>query len=214
MDTEDRELAKVEEFYDADAHVFTWVDGYIKREEEGELDKGQLRNFFEYCGAKEPRAELKDKLKFKSYGNKARSKVMKDVWGDHYGEFKDWCDKYVDEYEEKTGKKLPHIAFKDKDEQGNVIATREVKTEGMRGFFADLTAYAFGSEGDYTFEDLDLVTRARLDSGKAREEGVKIERFRIKIEGYNKDKEFEPAGFPPDFPEKALNFIRSWSSIR
>ncbi len=136
-------------------------------------------------------------------------KLWKLYGGDKYKEYREFCNKYIAEYEERTGKELPKVEFKHDDKPSTFS-----KTEGMRGFFADLTAYSFADTNEYKFETLDLVTRARLNNGKAREDGTKTERFRVTIEGYNKNKSFEPAGFPPDFPEKALSFVRTWSSVK
>lgn len=189
---------------DADTHVSTWLDSYLKGEPERELNNVELKTLFEFCGATDKiEPEVRKKFESKHYGNKSRSEAMEAVWGSKYKEYREFCNIYVAEYEERTGKELPKVEFKH-DNKPSTFS----KTEGMRGFFADLTAYAFAEHNsDYTFETLDLVTRARLNNGKAREDGTKLERFRIKIEGYNKNKEFEPAGFPPDFPEKALSFI-------
>ena len=196
-------------FNDAESHVFTWLDLYLQGKQEKELNNVELKTLFEFCGATDKiELELREKFAVKHYGNKSRSESMEAVWGGKYKEYREFCNKYVAEYEERIGKELPKVEFKHDDKPSTFS-----KTEGMRGFFADLTAYAFADTNEYTFETLDLVTRARLNNGKARKEGTKTERFRITIEGYNKNKSFEPAGFPPDFPEKALGLIKSWSRI-
>lgn len=209
MDQENRLEQRMNEFYDADTHISTWADVYFnKKDGISEIDRSDLRPFFEYCGAKEPSTELRGKLDSKHFGNKSRATVMRDVWGKHYDDMIEFCNSYVAEYESK-GETLPHLKDKPKS-----------KTEGMIGFFTDLTALAFAGEGNYTFEDFDLVTSKRIESFEARKVGSwKKENFQITIKGYNKNEEgvevpFAPASFPPDFPEKALSFIRTWSSVK
>lgn len=203
-DREDKELAKIEEFCDADAKVSEWVDVYFNHEDGvGEISKSDLKTYFEGCTAKELSAEARKKLAFSHYGQKQRSRVVKEIWEEKYDEFKKWVkDKYIPEAE-ASGQKLYHLKGKP-----------ESKSEGMVSFFADMTAFAFADEGDYTFENFDLVTSARIASYEGHQKGNwKKEDYQIPISGYNNGVPFAPASFPPDFPEKALNFIRSWSSI-
>lgn len=201
-------------FNDADSHVSTWLDLYLQNEANTELNNIELKTLFEFCGATDKiDPELRKKFESKHYGNASRSEAIEAVWGGKYKEYRKFCNEYVKEYEKTTGKELPKVKITVGVKDGD--PPKFTKTSGMKGFFADLTAYAFAEhDSDYPFETLDKVTRARLNNGKAREDGTKTERFRIKIEGYNKNKEFESAGFPPDFPEKALSFIRTWSSVK
>lgn len=213
-DREDRELVKIEEFYDADAKVFEWVDVYFNKEDGiGVIEKSDLRTYFEGCGAKEPSDEARKKLAFKHYGNKSRSNSMKEIWGDKYKEFKRFCNEYVEDYESESGKVLPVVEFKHGDGPSTFS-----KTEGMVSFFADLTALAFAFDDEYVFKNFDYVNNAREKAFRVRSEKSKLTeedrvKIRITIPGYNNDKAFVPASFPPDFPAKALEKIRTWSTL-
>jgi len=213
-DREERELVKIEEFYDADTKVSEWVDVYFNKEDGiGEIDKSTLRTYFEGCGATEPRAESRKTLAFKHYGNKSRSKVMREVWGDRYNEFKTFCREYVEDYESEIGKTLPAVEFKHENRPSTFS-----KTEGMMSFFADMTALAFASDDEYAFQNFDEVNHVREQASRIRSEKGKLSeedraKIRITIPGYNNNKPFVPASFPPDFPTKALEKIRTWSTL-
>ena len=206
IDDERRQEEREIEHNDAQMYVAEWVDQLTKGEMVKDLERGQLKILLEAHGAKFDNlsGEEQKKLHAKHYSNPSRSSAMTAVWGDRYQEYKDWCDKYVIDYEERTGKTLPAVKFQ---ASGN-----ESKTEGMRGFFGDLTAYAATSEFEFSYDDLIQRSEARVKNGKLREEGItdKESRTRIVVKGYDKDKPFAPAGFPAEFPQKALSFIESW----
>ncbi len=83
MDSEDRLDQNMNEFYDADTHVSTWADVYFNNKDGiSEIDRGDIRTFFEYCGATDKiEPELREKFSAKHYGNKSRSEAMEAVWG-------------------------------------------------------------------------------------------------------------------------------------
>lgn len=204
MSKELREEQEINDFLDADNRVFEWVDVYFNKEDGiSVIEKGDLRTYFEGCGATEPSAESRKKLAFRHYGQKQRSAVMKEIWGDKYDRFKKWvAEEYIPDAE-ASGLKLFHLKNKP-----------DTKSEGMISFFADMTAFAFSPEDGYTFENFDLVTSTRIASyEKHVQGGWKKEDFQIPIPGYNDDKPFAPASFPPDFPAKALEQIRTWSTL-
>lgn len=204
LDGEDKLNQQIEEFIDADTRVSEWIDVYFNKEDGiPEINKGDLNIFFEGCGAKEPSSEVQKQLSFNHYGQKQRSSVMREIWGDKYSKFKEWIkDEYIPEAENK-GVKLFHLKNKP-----------DSKSEGMLSFFADMTALAFASEGGYSFENFDLITSNRMRSYETHiKGGWKKEDFQITISGYNENKPFAPASFPPDFPSRALEKIRTWSNL-
>lgn len=54
-------------------------------------------------------------------------------------------------------------------------------------------------DNDFSMDDFKLRQEARI-KGKTK----------IIVEEYNKNKPFAPASFPPEFPQKAWEFMKSW----
>lgn len=134
---------------------------------------------------------------------------MKAVWGDRYKLFWEFCD---------TNPQAP-ITFK---KTGNID-----RTAGMRQYFGELTALAYTSEEEFSTGDFITRITAQAINGRLRERGLtgKYNRMLIRVGGYNTinysfkgkpdDKRegplpFAPASFPPEFPKKAWEFMKTW----
>ena len=203
IDDERQEEKREIEINDAQVNVSKWVQD-LEHTVTG-LERGYLQTFLEVHGANFKELTISEQEKFhaKHYSNPSRSNGMQAVWGDKYSQYKAWCEDYVAVYESRTGKVLPQVRFP----SGNTS-----KTEGMRGFFADLTAYAATNDFEFSNEDFTNRVKARVRNGQLRESGItdKESRAKIVVTGYDNNDPFAPAGFPPEFPQKALALIESW----
>jgi hypothetical protein len=191
-------------FEERAAQVQRWIDNFRHEGFFGLLSPEMLRSVLVELGANFENWDEEGRRSLAHYSNKGKHLGMEQVWGPRRQEFRDWCDEWVQEYEAQTGAELPRVIFTD-EETGE---KRPSKTEGMRGFFGELTAYAAGC---LDFPDFNRRLAARLANfGKPKEE-----REKITIPGYNLNKEgkeraFAPASFPPEFPPDAWDEIISW----
>ncbi len=179
-------------------------DEWIKHlEESGEikpLGASLVKVVFENHGANFEILDAGGRASLSGYSNKAKHLGMEQVWGEKRAEFRTWCEEWIKHYEEINGE-LPQINFK---KSGNVL-----KTEGMRQFFGELTAYATNT---LDFEDLKEDLEKRFRNFK---KPIK-ERETIIVPGHNiskktdEEKPFAPASIPPGFPISAWGLIKSW----
>ncbi len=182
-------------------YVATWIKSFSETGVVGEMDASVMRSALEKYGANFEPIEGNEALKVSlgKYSNKGKHEGMKAVWGDKRKRFRDWTEKWADEYEERTGDKLPRIVFED-EETGE---QRPSRTEGMRQFLGELTSYAVGILDADSFKE-------RLEARHFNFHKRKEERRRIVVADHNNDKPFAPASVPPEFPNAALNEIQSW----
>ena len=189
-------------FEEGVAEVDRWVNVYASEGSVDLLDPELLRSVLTEVGANFEKLDDEGRKSLSQYSNKRKHVGMKQVWGTRSEEFRGWTEQWVRDYEQETGKVLPNIVFKDK-ETGE---RRPSKTEGMRQFLGEITAYAAGC-----MEIHDLILRLEV-----RHSNFTGEKKRIAILGYNisqrtgKEKPFAPASFPPEFPPDAWDKIKSW----
>jgi len=185
------------------AQMDAWIASIVQKGEVAPIDKAVVKVVLECCGA-DFDIEEKERKKFKKekYSNQQRSSAMKAVWGDKYKEYRKYCKEFAEDYEQRTGKKLPHIKFK---KTGNVD-----KTSGMRQFIQQITAYAATSEEEFGMADLVTRLSAQAQNGIMREKGITKKKLlvTITIPGYNDEISFAPASFPPEFPSTAWEFLK------
>lgn len=207
MSSEDEEERIEAGYNDALMRINIWVSGVTGPEGVAplELSREDLAVVFREWGAKPDVLTLgdKEKLGARHYSTPARAPAMKAVWGEEkYKTFKHWCEAYGIDYETRTGHTLAAVTFQE---------TKMVsKTEGMKGFFMDLTALAFTTKAEFPYEEFVRRTEARFRNGEIAANGEdKRLRQEIVVHGYNDDKEFAPAGFPPEFPEKMFDYLKA-----
>lgn len=193
------------------------VEGWIKDLSETsiakELDRKVLRDVFESMGANfNIGSELQEKFGRIHYDNSIKSDSVKAVLGSRYKEFWYFC---------KTIAPEKGIVYK---ESGN-----KDTTAGLRHFLIELVTYAATTEEEFSSADFITRVTGQAVNGKLREifGGVlKLEhRMAIRVNGYNtihftfddKPEElregplpFAPASFPPDFPNQAWEFMKTW----
>lgn len=193
------------------AAVEAWVQVLTIEGKVGPISQELMAAALTDLGANFENLDEEGKQSLSHYSNKGKHLGMEQVWGQKRQEFRDWCDEWVGDYEQRTGTILPKIVFTDEDSG----AKRPSKTEGMRQFFGEITAY---SVGILEFSDFRARLEARLHnfgrSGKiTTDEGGRI---KIVVPGYNLDEKthkeipFAPASFPPDFPVAAWEKMSSW----
>lgn len=194
------------------AVVETWMKNLSETSIAKELDRQVLKDVFESMGVeRNVPEELRVLLFSQHYPNPSRSTAIKHIWKERKKEFADFCKPLSQS----------QVVFQ---ESGNVEVS-----PGMRGFFADLTSLAYTSEEEFSMGDFVARTTARAINGMFREKGSTkfTNRMHIRVKGYNQagvqyrtgpnkdivqDEEvpFAPASFPPDFPVKAWEFMKTW----
>ena len=204
MDPEKEKWPTVEE---ETAVVDGWTDQLSETGEVGDLDRGLLRRVLEAHGANLEIGES-ERNSLGRYSNKGKASGMRAVWGERFQGYKKWTKEYIDEYEAQAGKKLPALAKSGR------------KNSGMLQFLGELTAYAALVDETFPMSQLRVRTAARVFNGRVREQGnvAKEARFHIMVKSYNliEDKDgrkrelpFAPAGFPPEFPKAAWEYLKS-----
>ena len=188
-----------------------WVFTYASEGAIGLIDPEILKSVLSEVGANFENLDWDGRKSLSQYSNGGKHLGMEQVWGDHRAEFKAWTEAWVEDYEKRTGSQLPKVVFRD-EATGE---KRPSKTEGMRQFLGELTAYASGCMNFPNLVKI-LITR-RYNFGKPKdkssEEGG---RRKITFPGYNlsqetgKEKPFAPASIPPEFPQDAWDKIKSW----
>lgn len=201
---------KSKELEQATSVVDEWVKKLSETFMAGELDRSALRQVLESLGAN-PEISEDERRKFHgdSYSNAQRSPAMKAVWENRYGEFVEFTKSFS----------VSEVKFK---KTGN-----KDKIAGMKQLLGELTAYAFTTEEEFSQGDFMARITARAINGKFRQVEIthRTSRMFIKVSGYNMvnyvfygqegDKRtgempFAPASFPPEFPQQAWNFMKSW----
>lgn len=177
------------------ALVDEWVVEFSRSNELKEIDRGFLRDVLEVYGARWEMVESKRESLGK-YTNKGRAPAMRIIWGDRFEEYKKWTREYVSSYEEKTGSTLP------------ALKPSGIKTSGMIQFFGEITALAGLTENELPFQLIRQKLETRARNGRAWVEGRKQDRVRIRVP--KSEKPILLSSFPPEFPNKAWEKIKSW----
>jgi hypothetical protein len=173
------------------AEVTEWIDGIGKDGQVVDIDPQLVKGVLEGIGAnKEISEEAKKSLA--KYSNLNKRPGLDADWGkDRVDAFKRWAiDNFIPQYEQRVEKQL-HTLWDPKTETYD-----NIKHSGMMQFLGELTAFA---EGILPMEEYRRLTEHRV------EKGTKFE-FGDPYEPYKPSKN---AGFPPEFPLKALNFLIS-----
>ena len=186
-------------FEERAAEVQRFIDYYSIEGDARLIHPEVLNSVLAELGAHFENIDEEGKRSLAHYSNRGKHVGMEQVWGARRAEFKAWAERWAAGYEISTRRELPGVNFTD----------RSSKTEGMRQFLGELTAYAAGC---IQFSDLAERLRARFVNF-----GIpKTERIKITVPGYNisrktgKEKSFAPASFPPEFPRDAWDKIKSW----
>jgi hypothetical protein len=174
----------------AEVSIRHWINHFSETGEIKPLEASLLRPLLEAHGADFEKLDGAGYASLSGYSNNAKHLGMKQVWGGRRLEFKTWCEEWVNEYE-KTHKTLMPVKFGDKPS----------KTEGMRQFLGELTAFA---ARQLEFEEFKKRQEARHFNFRK----PKADRVRITIPIQKKP--FAPASFPPEFPIAAWAEISSW----
>lgn len=207
------ELNKLEDrpFEERVTEVDRWIFHYASEGSIGLLHPEVLKSVLSELGANFENLDGDGKKSLAQYSNKGKHLGMEQVWGSRRAEFKVWTEGWVEAYEKRTGKELPKVVFGD----GVTGEKRPSKTEGMRSFLGELTAYASGCM-DFPNLVKILITR-RYNFGKSKDQSAEEGgRRKITFPGYNlsektgKEKPFAPASIPPEFPADAWDKIKSW----
>lgn len=162
-----------------------------------EIQPKLLREVLEHLGAdfsetSENSSALKTLYKKTNAG---RKDGMDAVWGENFmSSFKRWTTDWADNYEERTGRKLPTV----KTPKGT-----KVKTSGMRQFFSEMTAYAYGAMDEETFQ---LHSAGRVLNGELSVQ--KKEKKSLKREGHRKNIS-TPGSIPPEFIPDLWNALEN-----
>jgi len=193
------------------AEVDRWVIAYASEGAIGLIDREILKSVLSEVGANFENLDQDGTKSLAQYSNKGKHLGTEQVWGARRAEFKAWTEAWVEDYERRTGRELPRVVFTDEI----TGEKRPSKTEGMRQFLGELTAYASGC---LSFPELVkiLITR-RYNFGKPKDQSAEEGgRRKITFSGHNlsqetgKEKPFAPASFPPEFPLDAWEKIKSW----
>ena len=127
--------------------------------------------------------------------NAGRKDGMDAVWGKKFMDaFKRWTTNWTDNYEERTGKRLPTV---------KTPSGKKVKTSGVRQVFSEMTAYVYGAMDEETFK---LHIAGRVLNGELSSQ--KKEKKSLKREGHNENIGM-PASIPPGFIPDLWNALES-----
>lgn len=177
------------------ALVDEWVVEFSQSNELKEIDRRILRDVLEVYGARWETVESKRGSLGKST-NEGRAPAMRVTWGDRFEEYKKWTREYVSSYEKKTGSTLP------------ALKPSGIKTSGMIQFFGEITALAGLTENELPFQLIKQKLETRARNGRASAEGRKQDRVKIRVP--TSEKPILLSSFPPEFPNKAWEKIKSW----
>lgn len=185
-------LKFIESIESKTAIVGKWVKNIGERQKVGEIPLGILRDVLTHYGANLENLTEGDKKSLQGYSEKDKGLGVRAVWGDDFvNEYKDWTKDFIEEYESKlSNRKLPELKPSGR------------KNSGMMQFLFELTALASGEMPSKTFKE---YTEARVTNGKLWAENRSRERIRIKVP--TADEPILLLSFPPEFPEKAWEWI-------
>ncbi len=183
------------------AAVMDWIIDISKIGQFKEIHQPDLRSVLESFGANFNLSET-ERESLRGYSEKQRSKGVKAVWGNKYDSYNQWTKKYVQEYEQQTGQVLPSL-----QRQTNSPSPKEPshrKNSGMKQFLNDLTCFA---AGELSSENFALYTETRIKNGIAWSESRKNDRVKISVP--TSSKPILIGSFPPDFPQKAFDWLKN-----
>jgi hypothetical protein len=207
----EQQILKDRPFEERVTEIDHWILAYGSEGSIGLLNPEVLKSVLSEVGANFENLDEQGRKSLSQYSNKGKHLGMEQVWGSRRAEFKTWTETWVKDYETRTGRELPKLVFKD-------AVTGELgvsKTEGMRQFLGELTAYAAGSINFPNLVKVLIMRHYNFDKAKnvPSEEGG---RRKITFPGYNldkvtgKEKPFAPASIPPEFPQDVWDKILSW----
>jgi hypothetical protein len=184
--TENPELNTIEK---KTAVVDNWINKVTTEGIVEEIDSLLIREVLENFGANFEVSE-QARVSLGKRWDKGRRLGIDAVWGqDKVKEYRIWLKDYIEDYEKRTGKRLPFIPA---GAEG-----KPTKTAGGFKFFTDLTVFAGGY---MSFEKYKSLTEERASKGRI----------------WQTKKEGEPypststASFTPEFPSVAWNKIKTW----
>ncbi|HTK03849.1 MAG TPA: hypothetical protein VL401_03750 [Alphaproteobacteria bacterium] len=168
--------------------VGEWFGDMEKTGEVRKIDQVTLNITFDSLGGSLEIKEEEEKS-LKEYTNKASKEGMIAIWGEsRMKDFNNFCKSWIVNFENTDGnKELPKL-----DQSGK-------KNSGMKQFFHEVTAYAYGIMDEETFG---LFTETRIENGKLWQEGKKDQREKLETPSSKGEKiliSSIPPGFIPDF---------------
>lgn len=98
--------------------VTDWVDHLEQTGEVGELDPQDLKEVFEAFGANFEIGEDERKA-LRKYTNLGKADGMRAVWGDRFGQYKDWTLEFIQQFE-MIGSQLPALETSGKKNSGMI----------------------------------------------------------------------------------------------
>lgn len=182
------------------AIVNGWVRGISERQEVGEMNQDLLREVLESYGAHFENIDDKGRESLRGYSEKDRGKGVRQIWGNEFVDsYKEWAERYLTDYELKTGIEWPRLVNKEHPEESSFR-----KISGVNQFLFELTSFA---SGETNFEDFQKYMEARVKNGMFWVEGRKEERIKIKLPMDEKPKLV--GSIPKEFPIAAMDWIRN-----
>lgn len=156
---------------------------------EDAVDQAHFKDLLLTFGAEEEISEIARKSLGK-YTNKGKADGLREVWGERFEQVKRFIEAFIADYEVRTDITLP------------VLKPSGVKFSGMRAYFGEVTAYAYGA---MRWADFKRYSEARWHNGAMWEQGRKDERVRVSVP--TSSKPILLSSFPPDFPRALLDFM-------
>jgi len=182
-------------FEESLAEVTDWINKIGEEGKVTDIDSRLVRGVLEGLGAS-PEISEEAKKSLSKYSNLGKRSGLDAVWGkEKVDAFKEWAKgDFIPQYEGKIGREL-HTLWDPKTETFD-----NIKHSGMMQFLGELTAFA---EGVMPIEEYRRLTEDRIRKGMKFEKGDPYEPY----------KPSSHSAIPPEFPQKALNYLVDHKSV-
>lgn len=177
------------------AEVSDWIVRIGKDGTVNEIDPQLVKGVLEGLGANKEISD-EERTSLGRYSSLNKRLGLNAVWGkEKVDAYKEWVKTdFIPNYEKKVGREL-HTLWDPKTQTFD-----NIKHSGMMQFLGELTAFA---EGVLPIEEYRRLTEDRIRKG-------------IKFEKENPNEQYIPtkhASIPPEFPQKALNYLISHRTV-
>ena len=170
-------------------------------------DRHQMAEFVLMCGGNLEAVKGHEKS-MKKWTVAGMAEAMEAVWSEKWEEVQNWNEDWIKDYEDKTGRTLPHINIYKKGSKRQVVA-RVTKQSPMKHFLGLITRWAaFNDEQDPEFNEKRFFDEinVRVSNGLLRQQGA--ERITGSIQRPDTSEIYHPS-LPPEYPLALIEHLIS-----
>lgn len=183
-----------------------WAENIAENYPSKYVDKMQMGQFLSECGADLNKVVVhKDSMK--SWTDKGMSDAIKAIWGKKWDDIKKWNEGYINEYEEKTGHKLPSIAVGKKPKgEDNRPRSKQSSMKHVLGLMTRWAALSQEEDPNFTEERFREEIKVRVSNGLLRMQGVNSKEELVPLERPD-TKEIHHPSLPPDYVTALVDYL-------